>query len=133
MELGFSTSFHAIGNNINQNIMNVNFKREFVDCFGKPITEKVKDFTAPNGEKEVPLSVWEKLARLLFNLSSMSGRPIDEKLKFQAYKLSCRIAKKPADVELSFEEAVFIKEVACEYLSAGAYGYVVEIIEGKIV
>ncbi len=113
--------------------MNVNFKRDFVDCFGMTITEKVKDFTAPNGEKEVPLSVWMKLARLLFNLSSMSGRPIDEKLKFQAYKLSCRIAKNPADVELSFEEAVFIKEVACEYLSAGAYGYVVEIIEGKIV
>lgn len=71
------------------------------------------------------------LAKKLFYLSTLSGQAADEKVKYQAYKLSLRIAKTPEDVEISTEEAVFIKQVAGENLSAGAYGIVSDLIEGK--
>jgi len=111
--------------------MKVNFKKDFIDCFGKPITEQIKDPTNEGKPKEVVLTVWELLARKLFNLSTMSSKAVDAEVKYKAYQLSCRIAKNPSEVELSTEEAVFIKEVANEHLSAGAYGYLVDIIEGK--
>ena len=104
--------------------MKVNFKKEFVDCFGKTITEK------KNGQ-ETPLQIWESLARSLFNLSILGGAPVSKEEKYTAYTLSKRIAGNPSEVELTTEEASFLKRVCAEQLSAGAYGIVADIVEGK--
>lgn len=104
--------------------MKVDFKKEFVDCFGKPITEK------KNGQ-ETAIRIWESLARNLFNLSTLSGTPVSQDEKYTAYSLSRRIAGNPSEVEVSTEEASFLKRVCAEQLSAGAYGIVADIVEGK--
>lgn len=104
--------------------MKVNFKQNFVDCFGNPITEK-------KSGQEVPLEIWERLARSLFNLSVLGGAPVPPDEKYTAYSLSRRIAQNPSKVELSTEEASFLKRVSSELLSAGAYGLICDIIEGK--
>ena len=104
--------------------MKVNFNKEFVDCFGKTITEK------RNGH-DVPSRIWESLARALFNLSVLGGTPVSQDEKYTAYSLSKRIAGNPTEVELSTEEASFLKRVCAEQLSAGAYGIVADIVEGK--
>ena len=104
--------------------MKVNFKKDFVDCFGKPITEK------KNGQ-DTPLQIWESLARSLFNLSILGGAPVSQEEKYTAYSLSKRIAGNPSEVELTTEEASFLKRVCAEQLSAGAYGIVADIVEGK--
>lgn len=104
--------------------MKVNFKQEFVDCFGKTITEK------KNGQ-ETPLQIWESLARTMFNLSLLGGAPVSQDEKYTAYSLSKRIAGNPSEVELTTEETSFLKRVCTEQLSAGAYGIVADIVEGK--
>ena len=104
--------------------MKVNFNKEFVDCFGNPIMEK------KNGQ-DVPLKVRERLALSLFNLSTLGGHPLSQEEKYTAYSLSKRIACTPSEVELSTEEASFLKRVCAELLSAGAYGLICDIIEGK--
>lgn len=104
--------------------MKVNFEKEFVDCFGKTITEKI------NGQ-ETPLQIWKSLARTMFNLSLLGGVPVSQDEKYTAYSLSKRIAGNPSEVELTTEEASFLKRVCAEQLSAGAYGIVADIVEGK--
>ena len=104
--------------------MKVNLDKEFRDCFGSPITEK-------RGGRDVPLRVGERLARSLFNLSALDGKPLGQEEKYTAYSLSRRIARHPAEVELTTEEASFVKRVSAEQLSAGAYGFVADLIEGK--
>lgn len=113
--------------------MKVNFKKDFIDCFGEQVKETIPAPTPenPQGTKEAVVTVWELMARHLFNLSALGGVAVKPDIKYKAYRLSCRIAKNPSEVELSTEEAVFIKEIANEHLSAGAYGYLVDIIEGK--
>ena len=105
-------------------IMKVNFNKKFVDCFGNPITEK------RNG-KDVAIEIWERLAFSLFNLSTLAGTPISQEEKYIAYRLSNSIAKCPSEVELTTEEATFLKRVCAEQLSSGAYGIVADIIESK--
>ena len=104
--------------------MKVNFNKTFVDCFGNSITEK-KD------GKDVAIEIWERLAFSLFNISTLGGTPISQDEKYTAYSLSMRIAGNPSEVELSTEEASFLKRVCAEQLSAGAYGIVADIVEGK--
>lgn len=111
--------------------MKRNLEQNFLDCFGNPITEKVDDPNSKTGKKDVPLLVSVKLARMLFNLASLGGSPLKAEQKYTAYSLSCRIAKNPKAVELSAEECAFIKGVCEEQLSAGAYGFVCDIIEEK--
>lgn len=113
--------------------MKVNFKKDFIDCFGNQVKETIPAPTRenPKGTKEAVVTVWELIAKHLFNLATLGGVAMKPDVKYMAYQLSCRMAKNPSEVELSTEEAVFIKEVASEYLSAGAYGYVADIIEGK--
>ena len=100
--------------------MNVNFNVPFVDLMGKPIYE--------NGKEAI---VADRVASLLFNLSALNKEPLKAEQKYKAYKLCTRITGKPENVELSAEDAAFIKEVCSEAFSAGAYGQVVDLIENN--
>lgn len=105
--------------------MIVNFKKNFVDSFGSPITE-LKD------GKRTPQEIWRFLAATLFSLSSLGKEPLSKEQKYTAYVLSRRIAENPEAVECTTEEASFLKDVCSEMLNAGAYGQVVDLIENNV-
>lgn len=102
--------------------MTVNFNQDFIDCFGNSI---------PGKDPEKASNMAEQLALTLFNLSTLSGGIVSPDKKYKAYRLSLRISECPDAVELTAEEASFIKEVSAEAYSAGAYGRVADLIEGK--
>ena len=105
--------------------MIVNFKKNFVDSFGCPITE-VKNGVITAQE------IRRFLAATLFSLSSLNKEPLSKDNKYMAYSLSKRIAENPVAVECTTEEASFIKDVCAEKLNAGAYGQVVDLIENNV-
>ena len=105
--------------------MKINFKKNFVDSFGCPITE-LKD------GKRTTQEIWRFLAATLFSLSSLGKEPLSKEKKYTAYLLSKRIAENPEAVDCTTEEASFLKEVCCEMLNAGAYGQVVDLIENNV-
>lgn len=104
--------------------MKINFKKPFVDNFGNPVREK-------RGESLQVQEIWRFLAISLFSLSSLKGNPMSAEQKYIAYTLSRRLTDTPDAVECSIEDIAFLKEVCGELLSAGAYGQVVDLIEGK--
>ena len=95
--------------------MKVNFNKPFTDCFGKSIEGK---------------NISEQVCMSLFNLSTLSGTPVPADKKYMAYSLCNRISSSPDEVEMSTEEASFLKEVCNENYSAGAYGQIVDMVEG---
>ncbi len=100
----------------------MNFKKPFVDCFGNPV-EEVKD-----GQK-VQVEISHSLAKSLFNLVTLSNTPLTPEEKLTAYKISKQMAEHPEEVELTTEDASFLKRVAGQLMSAGAYGQIYDIIE----
>lgn len=86
-----------------------------------------------NGEdilsKGVPVKVSSYLANTLFNLSAIDGKSLTAEEKYMAYSLCKRIANADGEVEITTEEASFIKKVCASQLSAGAYGFITDIIE----
>ncbi len=58
-----------------------------------------------------------------------ADKPVSRDDKFKAYKLSQKFINSPEDVELSTEEASFVKEVCGDSLTAGGYGQLCDIIE----
>lgn len=105
--------------------MTINFKKNFVDCFGSPIIE------VKNG-KPASQEIWRFLAATLFSLTSLCKEPLSREKKYIAYELSRRIAANPETFECTTEEASFIKDVCSETLNAGGYGQVVDLIEKNV-
>lgn len=105
--------------------MEVNLKRPFVDNYGEVVCEM---------RKGVPeqTEIGRQVAKLLFNLSTLGGVPLDAEQKYEAYRLCQRITGTPEKVELTAEDAVFLKRVCGEQLSAGAYGQVCDILENRV-
>lgn len=90
--------------------MKVNFNRKF------------KDFDGSEKEGE---TIAMTVAKSLFYY----GNTDDMDTKFRAYLLSQKVAHATGDVEITVEEAAFIKEVCGKSLTAGGYGQVCGIIE----
>ena len=105
--------------------MKVNLKRPFVDSCGRVVCEK------HNGQV-CETSIGRQVSKILFNLSTLGGAPLDAEQKYEAYALCLRITMNPEEVELTAEEIVFLKKVCGEQLSAGAYGQVYDILENKV-
>jgi hypothetical protein len=79
---------------------------------------------------ETEISICEKVAESLFAAGSSNECRIENKDKFNAYKLSTKIA--PGGViDITTEEATLIKSITINFFSAGAYGQIHELIEGK--
>lgn len=102
--------------------MTVNFNNEFTDCFGQAILGNTPGKA---------INMGEALCQTLFNLSTLGGAMVSQEKKYMAYRLSLRISECPEAVELTTEEASFLKEVCAEAYSAGAYGRIADLIEGK--
>lgn len=105
--------------------MEVNLKRPFVNTDGEAVCEMrkgVPEFT----------EMGRQVAKILFNLSTLGGVPLDAEQKYEAYRLCQRITATPEKVELTAEDAAFLKRVCGEQLSAGAYGQVCDILENRV-
>lgn len=105
--------------------MKVNLKRPFVDNCGDVVCEM------RNGSP-TQTEIGRQVSKILFNLSSLGGVPLDADQKYDAYELCQRISTTPECVELTAEDVVFLKKVCGEHLSAGAYGQVYDILENNV-
>lgn len=94
--------------------MKVNFNRQFTGFDGKPLKEKIND----------------ELAKALFGFNQFKGEQVTPEQKLMAYRLFQKL-NADGEVEISTEEASFIKHLAAESLLAGAYGQVYDLIEGN--
>lgn len=96
--------------------MTVNFNKAFTDNKGAAIE------STPN--------IADAIATHLFNLNHVGGSATTAEQKYMAYSLSKRISSDPEAVVLTTEEGSFIKRVCAEVFTAGAYGQIVDLIEG---
>lgn len=95
--------------------MKVDFNRVFRGPKNQPLKENIAD----------------TIAAYMFNLATLSGKPINREQKMQAYRIYRKVLENPASVEITTEDASFIKDVCAEYMTAGAYGQIEDIIENK--
>lgn len=95
--------------------MKVNFNQKFKDFRGNELNDCIAD----------------RVAEALFSAGMSSDLPIKREDKFRAYKLSQKIISSDNIIELSSEDVSLIKEITSNFLTAGAYGQVEELIEGK--
>lgn len=92
--------------------MKVNFNQSFKDFRGKSLGVNISD----------------EVGKILFNLSTSGQAPLGADEKYMAYKLCHRITSSE-EVELTNEEAAFIIKVCGEYLTAGAYGQIRDLLD----
>lgn len=102
--------------------MKLNFDRNFTDCFGREIH---------NESTGKASNIGESLCMVIFNLNTLGGQPMPPEKKYKAHRICRKIAATPGEVEITTEEATLLKEIASEAYSTGAYGQVVDIIEGN--
>ena len=100
--------------------MKVNLNVSFKDYKGQPILE--------NGNEVI---IADYVAKDLFTLAQLDGKPVDADKMLLAYKLSTRIVGNPNEVELTSEEITFIKEIMSKSLVVGCYGQLVDILENN--
>lgn len=90
--------------------MKVNFNRNFKNYKGEETKESMKDI----------------VCKTLF----LSSEGLTPEEMYLAYKLSSRIMPSKEDVEITTEEASFIKKVCAKSLTPGGYGSVYDLLEG---
>jgi hypothetical protein len=95
--------------------MKVDFNRKFKDFKGNELSDSIAD----------------KVSEALFSAGMTRECPIRNEDKFRAYKLSQKIINAAGATELSAEDITLIKEIVSNFLTAGAYGQVEELVEGK--
>lgn len=95
--------------------------------------QPLKSFNGTDVTDENNRPVWAStlIASILFNSKDISGIPLSPDQKFMAYNLSMKIANSKGTMEVSTEEAAFIKSVAGDKLASGVYGIIRNIIENN--
>jgi hypothetical protein len=84
-----------------------------------------------NGHKGEPIGMMdEQLRRVLFSVDTNERLPISADEKYLAYKIGKRLFDCNGEIELTVEDAAFLKKVCAAWLVAGAYGQLVDLIEG---
>ena len=98
--------------------MNVNFKKKIMWLNGIP----AKDINSKG-------DAWfnETVCQMLYG----AEQGCTQEEKYRAYRIMQRIERDPEHVELSHEDAVLVKRITGEKLTAGAYGQLVDMLEGK--
>lgn len=94
--------------------MKVNLNKRFKDFRGKESNEVIAD----------------KVAEALYSAGAIPEWSIRREDKFRAYKLCQKIINDNGVIEIESEDASLIKDVCSNFLTAGAYGQVHELIEG---
>lgn len=98
--------------------MKVNFNKSFKD-YREIVVEDPK-----TGEVQ---SLKDIICARLFS----AGENLSADEKYEAYKLMVRINPSKAAIEIEDKESILIKKVCEKSLTAGAYGQIVELLNGK--
>lgn len=101
--------------------MKVNFNQPFLDPFGNPCFEE--------GASK-PTIVSRNFGMILYNVGDKQIVLTPEE-KYLAFKISVKIANAEGEVEISQEEANLIDKIASRIYSAGAYGFIKNLITNK--
>ena len=94
--------------------MKVNLNRKFRDFKGNETNDIISD----------------KVAEALYSAGAIPEWAIKREDKFRAYKLCQQIINSKGVIEIESEDATLIKAVCANFLTAGAYGQVHELVEG---
>ena len=100
--------------------MKVNLNRNLLDFRGREFIELV------NG-KESKKSV---RAEALFAAGSNPQKNMETSKKLRAYKMLQQIISNRGVLNIETEDAALLKEICGEYLTAGTYGQIYDLIEG---
>ncbi|KAA6350905.1 hypothetical protein EZS27_001752 [termite gut metagenome] len=95
--------------------MKINFNVHFKDYKGVELPEKISDV----------------VAAALFAVGTNPDTPVGKEEKYKAFKLSQKIISGEGLTDVGVEDLSFIKQVASHSLTAGAYGQLVDLIEGN--
>jgi hypothetical protein len=90
------------------------------------LNKNFKDFKGREA-KEV---IADKVAEALYSAGAIPEWKIKREDKYRAYKLCQQIICNKGVIEIESEDATLIKDVCANFLTAGAYGQVHELIEG---
>lgn len=92
----------------------VDLNKNFLDYRGNETKERIAD----------------KVAEALYSAGAIPEWAIKREEKWRAYKLCQQIINNKGVIEIESEDATLIKEVCANFLTAGAYGQIHELIEG---
>ena len=95
--------------------MEVNLKKRFKDYRGNDLKEVVSD----------------KIAEALYSAGAIPEWPINREDKYRAYKICQKIIISDGIVELESEDVTLIKNVCSNFMTAGAYGQIHDLLEKK--
>jgi hypothetical protein len=68
---------------------------------------------------------------VFFSIDSTPQLPLSAEDKYMAYQMAKRLADCSGEIDITIEEAAFFKKVCAVGLVAGAYGQVVDLLEGN--
>ena len=100
--------------------MNVNLKKTIAYFNGETI----------KNEKQADVLISDVVARALFEVSG-GNVPLTPDEKYRCWKISQRIIANPDAAELEADDIVLIRKIISPALSAGVYGQIVDLLEGK--
>ena len=92
----------------------VDLNKNFLDYRGNETKERIAD----------------KVAEALYSAGAIPEWAIKREEKWRAYKLCQQIINNKGVIEIESEDATLIKEVCANFLTAGEYGQIHELIEG---
>lgn len=92
----------------------VDLNKNFLDYRGNETKERIAD----------------KVAEALYSAGAIPELSIKREDKWRAYKICQQIINNKGVIEIESEDATLIKEVCSNFLTAGAYGQIHELIEG---
>lgn len=114
--------------------MKVNFNIPFKNYKGEKMEKEVEVLRNGQKVKEIQsVLISDVLAQNLYTgegIERTGNADKDNESKFKAYKLCHRIFSATGPIDLTSEEVLLIKQVSAATLTAGAYGQIVELLEG---
>ncbi|RHJ74412.1 hypothetical protein [Parabacteroides sp. AM08-6] len=116
--------------------MKVNFKQPFKNYDGTNIKETFEVVEKQNVDGEIKDVVVQKerdklISSMVSSILFIGKDCTNAEDKMKAFDLSQRIYKATSKIEISTEEASFIKKHASEAMIAGAYAQVVNLLENN--
>ena len=103
--------------------MKINLNRPLLDFKGNEAIKVV------NG-KEVKQYLRDMVSEALYAAGSNPQQGLDMSKKLRAYKMLQQIINNRGVLDIETEDAALLKEICGEYLTAGTYGQIYDLIEG---
>lgn len=108
--------------------MKKNLNVPFKNWKGEPVKMQAQDESGNMVMKDQLIS--DELGALFFQVTGSDTLQVSADEKLRLYRIACKIADNPSEVELVSEDIVLMKHILKKGCSAGAYGQIYDILEG---